>query len=365
MSAPSARFTVLLLHAFPLDAGMWDETRRELGEDVVTDAPTLPPAGGGRALSGWASAVLGLVEGDLVPIGVSMGGYLAFELWRQAPERISALVLSDTRAGPETDEGRAGRERTIQLIRERGAEGLWEEMEPKLFSPAADPDVVERARSIAFARDPEDLVACVEAIRDRPDSRPTLQTIDVATLVLVGEKDELTPPPEAAAIASGIGGREAGLDSGLRPSPAARAARSVPRERPRPARPGGCVTADELARRLEEGSVAILDVRTREEYEGSGGYPCDPRQGHIPGAVHLGWEDLFAGEGRPHDRATVLALLEGRGVDPELELVTYCHSGQRSSFAAAALRAAGLEVENYEGSWHEWSRRDPESEGVG
>src|SRR5829696_2674840 len=205
MSSPSRGFTVLLLHAFPLDARMWDETRTELGELAVV-APTLPPEGGGRTLSGWAGAVLGLVEGDLVPVGVSMGGYLAFELWRQAPERISGLLFSDTRAGPETDEGRAGRERTIGLIREQGATGLWTEMEPKLFSAAAGPEVVERARSLVLGRDPDDLVTCVEAIRDRPDSRAILPTIDVPTLVLVGEKDELTPPPEAAAIASGIRG---------------------------------------------------------------------------------------------------------------------------------------------------------------
>ena len=61
MSAPRAGFTVLLLHAFPLDAGMWDETRRELGQDITTAAPTLPPEGGGRTLSGWAEAILGLV----------------------------------------------------------------------------------------------------------------------------------------------------------------------------------------------------------------------------------------------------------------------------------------------------------------
>jgi 3-oxoadipate enol-lactonase len=205
MNAPLRGFTVLLLHAFPLDAGMWDETRREL-EGVAVVAPSLPPEGGGRTLSGWAAAVLGLVEGEIVPVGVSMGGYLAFELWRQAPERLSSLVLSDTRPGPETDEGRAGRERTIELIRERGAAGLWEEMEPKLFSPSAKPEVVERARSLALGRHPVDLVTCVEVIRDRPDSRPTLPTIDVPALVLVGEKDELTPPPEAAAIASGIPG---------------------------------------------------------------------------------------------------------------------------------------------------------------
>ena len=205
MNPPRRGFTVLLLHAFPLDACMWDETRRELGEFAVV-APTLPPEGGGRTLSGWADAVLGLVEGEVVPVGVSMGGYLAFELWRRASERISGLVLSDTRAGPETDEGRAGRERTIKLIREHGPAGLWEEMEPKLLSPSAKPEVIERARSLVLGRHPVDLVTCVEAIRDRPDSRPTLPTIDVPTLVLVGEKDELTPPPEAAAIASDIAG---------------------------------------------------------------------------------------------------------------------------------------------------------------
>jgi 3-oxoadipate enol-lactonase len=205
MNSPHRGFTVLLLHAFPLDAGMWDETRRELGEVAVV-APSLPPESGGRTLAGWAAAVLGLVEGEIVPVGVSMGGYLAFELWRQAPERISSLVLSDTRAGPETDEGRVGRERTIELIRERGAAGLWEEMAPKLFSPSAAPEVVARARSLALERSTSDLVTCVEAIRDRPDSRPTLPTIDVPTLVVVGEKDELTPPHEAAAIASGIAG---------------------------------------------------------------------------------------------------------------------------------------------------------------
>jgi thiosulfate/3-mercaptopyruvate sulfurtransferase len=117
------------------------------------------------------------------------------------------------------------------------------------------------------------------------------------------------------------------------------------------------VTGDELARRMEEGTVAVLDVRSAEEYAGDSGYPCDPRQGHIPGAVHLDWEELYLGEGRPHVREAVLAMLRERGVDPELDLVAYCHSGQRSAMACHALRQAGLAVENFEGSWHEWSRR--------
>ena len=117
------------------------------------------------------------------------------------------------------------------------------------------------------------------------------------------------------------------------------------------------MTGDELAQRLEDGTVALLDVRTGEEYAGTAGYPCDPRQGHIPGAVHLDWEELYAGPGRPQDAETIRALLAERRVDPESNIVTYCHSGQRSELAAVALRSAGLAVENYEGSWHEWSRR--------
>ena len=117
------------------------------------------------------------------------------------------------------------------------------------------------------------------------------------------------------------------------------------------------MTGEELARRIEEGTVTVLDVRTREEYTGEAGYPCDPRQGHIPGATHLEWSDLYAGEGQPHDAETMRALLAERGADPDSDIVAYCHSGQRSAFAAAALRSAGLRAENYDGSWHEWSRR--------
>ena len=117
------------------------------------------------------------------------------------------------------------------------------------------------------------------------------------------------------------------------------------------------MTGDELAARIDEGSVAVLDVRTREEFAGEAGYPCDPRQGHIAGAVHLEWSELYVSEGQPHDAETIRRLLRERGVEPDAEIVAYCHAGQRSHFAVTALRSAGLAAENYEGSWHEWSRR--------
>jgi thiosulfate/3-mercaptopyruvate sulfurtransferase len=115
------------------------------------------------------------------------------------------------------------------------------------------------------------------------------------------------------------------------------------------------VTGDELAALLEQGDVALVDVRSAEEFEGLAGYPCDPHQGHIPGAVHLDLNELYAAGGDP---AALRRYLAERGIDEGRRVVTYCHSGQRSELAAALFRAAGVEAVNYEGSWHEWSRRE-------
>jgi thiosulfate/3-mercaptopyruvate sulfurtransferase len=112
-------------------------------------------------------------------------------------------------------------------------------------------------------------------------------------------------------------------------------------------------TRDELARRLDDPDLTLLDNRTEEEFHGQGGYPCDPRQGHIPGARRLEHTDLFDGPGRPRSAAEIHALL---GVPEGGEIVTYCHSGSRSALAALALRASGYRARNYPGSWHEWSR---------
>ncbi|HVU77774.1 MAG TPA: rhodanese-like domain-containing protein [Gaiellaceae bacterium] len=103
---------------------------------------------------------------------------------------------------------------------------------------------------------------------------------------------------------------------------------------------------EELARRLDE--VAILDVRTRAEYDGSAGSPCDPRQGHIPGARHLDVYRLM--ELPPEEAREAVGLADGA------EVVAYCHSGSRSAIATQVLRALGYDARNYVGSWHEWSR---------
>jgi thiosulfate/3-mercaptopyruvate sulfurtransferase len=104
----------------------------------------------------------------------------------------------------------------------------------------------------------------------------------------------------------------------------------------------------ELAARL--GQVQVVDVRTTGEYDGSLGQPCDPRQGHIPGARNLDVSRLMQLEA-----AEIEAEL---GLAPGAEIVAYCHSGSRSAVAAQILRTVGYDARNYVGSWHEWSRRD-------
>jgi 3-oxoadipate enol-lactonase len=196
---------ILLLHAFPLDARMWDAQRQALagaGHDVV--APDLPGPDGEVGFDAWAKRVLDEVEGEFVPIGISMGGYLAFELWRQAARRIPRLVLADTRATPDTPEGRQARDDSIRVLGEDGFDPFWEGLAPKLFAPSADSSVVARARSLAAEQDITALVAALMTLRDRVDSRPTLAMIDVPVLVIVGEQDALTPPHDAAELEDGI-----------------------------------------------------------------------------------------------------------------------------------------------------------------
>lgn len=108
------------------------------------------------------------------------------------------------------------------------------------------------------------------------------------------------------------------------------------------------IAIDELAARL--GDVVVLDVRTPEEYDGTNGKPCDPRQGHVPGALNMDVYRLM--EMTPDEVRSEL------GLDVGAEVVAYCHSGSRSAIATQVLRSLGYEARNYPGSWHEWSRHD-------
>jgi pimeloyl-ACP methyl ester carboxylesterase len=190
---------VLLLHAFPLDGRMWAHQLHALHDhDVVT--PTLYGLGG--SMDEWADAVLKQVDGAVVVVGASMGGYCALAIARRAPERLRGLVLGGARAGADTPERRAGRAETVRLIRERGVEALWDDMRPKLLPEDASTEAVESAWGLAVLQQPDQLVVGVEAIRDRPDSTNVVRGLRVPLLVVAGTEDPFLTVDEASEIAA-------------------------------------------------------------------------------------------------------------------------------------------------------------------
>jgi pimeloyl-ACP methyl ester carboxylesterase len=178
---------VLLLHAFPLDERMWEPQREALrGHEVV--APRL--YGRGPTMDAWAASVAEEVEGDMAVVGASMGGYCALALARRAPERVRGLLLLGARPDADSDERRAGRADTIELIRNEGPDGLWRSMVPKLFADGAAAD-----EGLLF-RDADLLVGAVEAIRDRADSTAVARELDRRLQFVVGESDPFVSADE-------------------------------------------------------------------------------------------------------------------------------------------------------------------------
>ena len=179
--------TVVLLHAFPLDERMWEPQRAVLPEAV---APRL--YGRGSTMDAWAASIADEVDGELVLVGASMGGYCALALARREPERVRALLLVGSRPDADSEERRAGRADTIDLIRREGPDGLWRSMVPKLFGDPANAD--ERL----LYRDADGLVGAVEAIRDRADSTDVARAYGERARFVVGEHESFVSPGELA-----------------------------------------------------------------------------------------------------------------------------------------------------------------------
>ena len=192
---------VVLLHAFPLDERMWRPQEPALvAHDVL--APNLYELDG-NTTDGWAGQLLGRFDEPFVPVGASMGGYVALAMARAAPDRVRGIVLAGSRLSADSPERRAGRAETIELIEEEGPSGLWENQRDKLFSEDAPSEAVELAQEAALARPVPDLVRAIEAIRDRPDSSALLGTVPM--LLALGAGDQFFPVEEAREVASGAG----------------------------------------------------------------------------------------------------------------------------------------------------------------
>jgi 3-oxoadipate enol-lactonase len=208
------------LHGFPLCHEMWQPQLTGLSSQHRVLAPDLTGFGGSSGFSGtpsmmqMAEDVASFLTAIKIPEpiilgGLSMGGYVALAFARQHPARLKALILADTRAEPDSAEGKANRDKMITLAKEKGGEAVIEQMLPKLLGPVATkerPDLAASLRRMATAQPREGIAAALQAMRDRPDSTPGLASIKLPTLVLVGSDDQITPPAAAQTLAQGIAG---------------------------------------------------------------------------------------------------------------------------------------------------------------
>jgi pimeloyl-ACP methyl ester carboxylesterase len=208
---------VIFVHGFPLDSRMWQgqSVLREKARLIRLDLPGFgdtPPTGSPASMATYSRAVASVMEAAgldrAVLCGLSMGGYVLFDFWRRFADRVAGLVLCDTRAEEDTGEGRRKRLESTRLVRQGQRDEVTEGMLPKLLTPESRQrrEVLQLVRSMNRRCSDEGLVAALQAMHDRPDSQPTLETIRVPTLVMVGTQDELTPPETARHMSRRIGG---------------------------------------------------------------------------------------------------------------------------------------------------------------
>ncbi len=208
---------LLLIHGYPLNRMMWESQLHGLADVARVIAPDLwgfgesEPAGD-TAIGAYADEVHALAEalgatGPAVVCGLSMGGYVAFEYFRRYKDQVAGLILANTKAGPDSEEGKAGRDKSAALARDKGAAAIADAMLPKMLSPktyTSRPELVEQVKRMMESASVEGIVAALTAMRDRPDSTPTLAQIKQPALVIGGADDQLFPQSEFQNIAKGL-----------------------------------------------------------------------------------------------------------------------------------------------------------------
>lgn len=191
---------LVLLHALPLDARMWESTRSRYPDCYM---PTL--YGLGSSVRGWATAILAECGNDeLLVVGSSVGASCALEMARAAPSQVRSVVLLGAKPGIRRDP--QARDEAIELLRCGGVSAAWDRYWAPLFSAQTRLEVVAEARAMAVQQDVDDLIVGVQAFYDRRDQTEFVRTWDGHLLVVSGADDQ-TPTPATAA--SGFAGSKA------------------------------------------------------------------------------------------------------------------------------------------------------------
>jgi pimeloyl-ACP methyl ester carboxylesterase len=193
---------LVLLHPFPAHHGVWKPVAEQLATRYRVILPDL--RGHGNSGVGEGAATMEKHVNDLLRVcadanvgraifaGESIGGYILFEFWRRERERMRALALCNTKATADSDEARRGRLQSAEDVVKYGVEPFVNSMLPKLLGETTRtnrPDVAAAARAMMMKITPAGVAALQRGMAERPDSVPTLRTINVPTLIITGDED--------------------------------------------------------------------------------------------------------------------------------------------------------------------------------
>jgi pimeloyl-ACP methyl ester carboxylesterase len=208
---------IVFLHAFPLNRTMWARQEEALCSQFRTITVDLRGHGESDAplwhytLEQSADDVRTLLDQLAIQqalfVGLSMGGYILFAFYRKYVARVKGLILADTRAQADTEEGRAGRFQMAQTAYTKGPSAIADIMIPKLFSPATiqtRPEIVQNVRRMIEGNQISGIAGDLMAMAERPDSITLLPQITCPTQIIVGELDQATPPSDARLMADQI-----------------------------------------------------------------------------------------------------------------------------------------------------------------
>ncbi|MCP4418862.1 MAG: alpha/beta fold hydrolase [Chloroflexi bacterium] len=203
--------TLLLIHGFPLSSQMWAPQFEDLDDFVRVIAPDLRGFGDSDSVSG--PYTISMLADDCVDLlghlnvaspfivcGLSMGGYVALELYRRYPEHVAGLILAATRAGADSDAGKVNRDKAVQLARDEGATAVSAALLPKLFTPEnyqSDEELVDYVQDVMTTASLNGVMGALRAMKNRADSTAMLDDIDVPVLIVHGAEDQLIPVSEA------------------------------------------------------------------------------------------------------------------------------------------------------------------------
>jgi pimeloyl-ACP methyl ester carboxylesterase len=213
---------LVLIHGFPFNSEIWRPQLSAVPAGWRVIAPDLRGFGGSGPLPGNRLTMDGLAKdviGLLTHLGVrrpvvcghSMGGYVALAMMRLAPALPRGLILSDTRATGDSAEGKQGRLKNAKHVHANGTAALIDAMVPRLLDPVTLerlPHVEREMRDVMAAAPAPAVIAALLGMAERPDSTPQLRSINVPTQLIVGARDEITPPGDARLLARAIPGAQ-------------------------------------------------------------------------------------------------------------------------------------------------------------